>query len=251
MTIDAGIRILPDAGQVAQAAAALFVDSAVAAIQARGCFHACLAGGATPRETYALLASGPERGIDWTRVQVYFGDERCVPPDHADSNYRMAMDALLCQVNVEPAHIHRIPAELGAVPAADDYEQTLRACLASSDNRFDLVLLGLGADGHTASLFPGTAALHVRDRWCVANSAPGLRLDRITLTFPIFDIARRVVFLVTGINKAEALRSVFTEPINLEQRPAQGVCPAHGELVWLMDRTAASLLPPEARTRIT
>jgi 6-phosphogluconolactonase len=159
MTIDAGIRILPDAGQVAQAAAALFVDNAVAAIQARGCFHACLAGGSTPRETYALLASGPKRGIDWTRVQVYFGDERCVPPDHADSNYRMAMDALLCQVNVEPAHIHRIPAELGVVPAADAYEQTLRACLASSENRFDLVFLGLGADGHTASLFPGTAAV--------------------------------------------------------------------------------------------
>ena len=163
----------------------------------------------------------------------------------------MARNSLLCHVNLETAHTHRIPGELGAVSAADNYEQTLRACLASSDNRFDLVLLGLGADGHTASLFPGTAALHVRDRWCVANSVPKSQLDRVTLTFPIFNIARRVVLLVTGISKAEALRSVVTKPIDLEQRPAQGVCPAHGELVWFVDRTAASLLPQEALTQTT
>lgn len=249
MTIDAGIRILPDAGQVAQAAAALFVDSAVAAIQARGCFHACLAGGATPRETYAVLASGPDRGIDWTRVQVYFGDERCVRPDHADSNYRMARDSLLCHVNVETAHIHRIPGELGAVSAADEYEQTLRACLASSGNRFDFVFLGLGDDGHTASLFPGTSALHVRNRWCAANSVPAQPSDRVTLTYTALNSARRVVFLVTGVGKSQALRSVITEPIDLERRPAQGVCPAHGELVWLVDLEAASALPAATRAR--
>ena len=161
----------------------------------------------------------------------------------------MATDRLLCHVNVEPAHIHRICAELGALPAAEEYERTLRAKLARSENRFDFVFLGLGDDGHTASLFPGTAALQVRDRWCVANSVPAQPSDRVTLTYPVLNSARRVVFLVTGVGKSQALRSVITEPIDPERRPAQGIRPVRGDLIWLVDLEAASVLPAATRAR--
>jgi 6-phosphogluconolactonase len=245
MAIDADVRVLLDADQVARTAAVLFVDAAKSAGQGRHGFHVCLAGGSTPRATYALLATEFTRDIPWAQLRVFFGDERCVPPDHADSNYRMAADTLLRHSPVSPDRVHRIPAERGAVPAAEEYERTLRAHLRGPDGRFDLVFLGLGEDGHTASLFPGTAALHVRDRWCVSSVAPKTGLDRVTLTYPILNAARRIVFLVTGAGKSRALRSVLVDPIDIARCPAQGIRPDGGELIWLTDRAAAAALPAE------
>ena len=157
----------------------------------------------------------------------------------------MAVDALLGHSPVSPDRVHRIPAERGAVQAAQEYERTLRTHLCGPDDRFDLVFLGLGEDGHTASLFPGSAALHVRDRWCVSTVAPKTGADRVTLTYPILNAARRIVFLVTGAAKSKALRSVFLDPVNIEQCPARGIRPDDGELIWLTDRSAASALPAE------
>ena len=245
MAIDADVRVLLDADQVARAAAVLFVDSAKRAVQGRHGFHVCLAGGSTPRATYTLLATEFTRDIPWAQLRVFFGDERCVPPDHPDSNYRMAADTLLRHSPVSPDRVHRIPAERGAVQAAQEYERTLRTHLCGPDDRFDLVVLGLGEDGHTASLFPGTAAPHVRDRWCVSTVAPKSGGDRVTLTYPILNAARRIVFLVTGAGKSKALRSVLVDPIDIERCPAQGIRPDSGELTWLTDRSAASALPAD------
>jgi 6-phosphogluconolactonase len=242
------IRVCLDAPAVAQTLVELFVDSASKAIQTRDSFRVCLAGGSTPRAAYSLLAAQAERVAAWEKVHAYFGDERCVPPEHADSNYRMANEALLSRVGVRLENVYRMRAELGAAAAATEYEQTLRLQLAPRKGRFDLVLLGLGDDAHTASLFPHTEALHVKDRWCVGHFVPHLGVERVTLTYPIINAARRIVFLVTGAGKAEALRAVLTEPYNATERPAQGVKPTAGELIWLVDQSAVTELPSELLT---
>ena len=242
------VQVCPNAAAVAQALVELFVDTAAAAIEARGNFHVCLAGGSTPRAAYSLLAAQAERVVAWEKVHIYFGDERCVPPEHAESNHRMANEALLSRVGVRSEHVHRMRAELGAVAAATEYEQELRRQLAPCGGRFDLVLLGMGNDAHTASLFPHTEALHVRDRWCVGHFVPRLGVERVTLTYPIINSARRIVFLVTGAGKAETLRAVLTEPYDVSERPVQGIKPTDGELIWLVDQAAATELPPELLT---
>ncbi|MBU0616878.1 MAG: 6-phosphogluconolactonase [Planctomycetes bacterium] len=242
------VRVCPHAAAVAQALVELFVESAAAAIEARHSFHVCLAGGSTPRAAYSLLAAQAERVVAWEKVHVYFGDERCVPPEHAESNYRMVNEALLSRVGVRSENVHRMRAELGAVAAATEYEQELRRQLAPQDGRFDLVVLGMGDDAHTASLFPHTGALHVQDRWCVGHFVPRLGAERVTLTYPIINAARRIVFLVTGAGKAETLRAVFSEPYDASERPAQGMKPTDGELIWLVDQAAATELPPELVT---
>jgi len=242
------VQVCPNADAVAQALAELFTESAADAIETRGSFHVCLAGGSTPRTAYSLLATQAERVVAWEKVQVYFGDERCVPPEHADSNYRMANEALLSRVGLRSEHVHRMRSELGAVAAATEYERILRRQLAPQDGRFDLALLGMGNDAHTASLFPHTEALHVRDRWCVGHFVPRLGVERVTLTYPIINSARRVLFVVTGAGKAEPLRAVFSEPLDVSERPAQGIKPTDGELIWLLDQAAAAKLPPELLT---
>ena len=225
-----------DADAVADEAARRFVDAARTAVAARGRFVVALAGGSTPKATYERLASPSWRGeVDWPRVQVCFGDERAVPPDHRDSNYGMARRALLDHVPVAAAHVHRIEGER---PDADArYEHALHALLP--DGVFDLVLLGMGPDGHTASLFPHTPALHERHRRVVKNHVAKLQADRFTITFPTINAARAVVLTVCGAEKAPALLAIGLHPDEMELYPVLGVAPRAGALTWLLDRSAA------------
>ncbi|MGH7532424.1 MAG: 6-phosphogluconolactonase, partial [Gemmatimonadales bacterium] len=186
-----GLVVLPDADALADAAADGFVTAATEAIEARGRFVVALAGGETPRRTYQRLATEPRRSrVAWSQVVVLWGDERCVPPDAAESNYRMAREALLDHVAVRPEHVHRIHGEKDPAAAATEYEATLRSVLgtptgpprAAAGTAIDLVLLGLGTDGHTASLFPGSAATRERHRWVVAEYGSAVSMWRITLT---------------------------------------------------------------------
>jgi 6-phosphogluconolactonase len=246
MAVNVDIRVLSDSSAVAHAAASLFVESAVDAVRARNRFRVCLSGGATPQATYSLVASESGSRIQRMEADFFFTDERCVPAGHPESNYRMVAESLFENVCLGSGRIHRIRTELGAVQAAEEYERTLGKYLDEADGRFDLVLLGMGEDGHTASLFPQAGALHVRNRVCVATLAPYRLTERVTLTFPILNRARRVVFLVEGAGKAAMLRSVLTDPVDISLRPAQGVRPDQGELIWCVDRAAASALPPRA-----
>jgi len=244
--------VLDDADSVASAAAEQVVTRAAAAVSEYGTFSIALSGGSTPKRLYALLAdsSAPYRAkIAWQRVQVFFGDERHVPPDDAQSNYRMARETLLDRVPVPSANVHRILAERPAEEAASLYEEELRNAFSLGPGgvpRFDLVLLGMGEDGHTASLFPGTAALAERHRLAVANWVPRFSAFRITLTLPVLNAARADVFLVAGADKAEPLAAVFG-PSAQDAYPSQLVRPVAGELVWLVDRAAAARVPPGVR----
>jgi 6-phosphogluconolactonase len=229
------VRILADSEALAEAAVDLIIGRARRAIEVRDGFHFVLAGGSTPEPVYRLLAQLPYRAdIDWARVHIFWGDERCVPPDHTESNYRMAQEALLGHVPIPDSQIHRIQGELPPEQAAAAYRATLRAALGP-DPRFDLVLLGMGADGHTVSLFPGSPALDVQDRLAVAVHAPEQEIPwRVTLTLPILNAARAALFLVSGAEKAKTLARVGAgEPL-----PAGLVQPVAGEVVWLVDRLA-------------
>lgn len=238
------IRILPDAPSLAQNAARQFSALAAAAIQARGYFSVALAGGSTPQALYRLLAGPPFAGeVDWRRVHVFWGDERCVPPDHPDSNYGMARLALLDHVPLLPENIHRMAGEKEPQQAAAGYEEELRAFFEArrlSSPCFDLVLLGMGEDGHTASLFPGTAAVREQERWVVAHLVAALKARRITLTPVILNQAAQTTFLVSGAGKAERLRQVLEGPAQPEQLPAQAIHPQNGRLTWLVDEAAVS-----------
>ncbi len=237
------LRVYPDAPALARAAADLFVDTGRRRIDAGGRFTVALSGGSTPRAMFRELA---ERAgaLDWARVELFWGDERMVPPDHDDSNFRTARELLIEPLGLRRECVHRVPTEKGdpaAVAAA--YEETLRAVLALGQDGvpgFDLVFLGLGEDGHTASLFPGTDAVAVRDRLVVANRVQRLDAWRITFTFPVLDNADRVAFLVEGERKAEILRRALGPDQGL---PAQQVRP-RGELEWLADAAAASAVEP-------
>ncbi len=209
-----------DPTALAKAAAEEVARLAVQAAAARGSFAVALAGGSTPRALYRLLAGTPLRErIPWAQVDAFFGDERAVPPDHEQSNYRMASEALLDRVPL--AGVHRIRGELGAAEAAARYEDDLRAHFGEREFPvFDLVLLGLGTDGHTASLFPGSPALLERRRWVVAGPGPAPSAERITLTVPVLERARAAVFLVSGADKAEALRRLLSPRPGDEPPPA-------------------------------
>jgi 6-phosphogluconolactonase len=233
------IEIYARTTELARAAAEHVVAQAAEATAARGRFFVALAGGSTPRATYTLLATGAFASrIDWPRVHVFWGDERCVPPNHADSNYRMAREALLDHVPIPAENIHRIAGELEPVQAAASYERELQAALGA-DGRLDLVLLGMGNDGHTASLFPSTAALEERKRWVVESYVDRLGAWRITLTFAAINAGRQVTFLVAGPSKAEPLARIRAG----EKLPAGLVQPVKGMLTWLVDRKAAGQLP--------
>jgi len=212
----------------------------------RGVFRVALSGGSTPRPVYQLLAASPYREqVDWSQVQFYWGDERNVGPDSPESNYRMAKEALLDHVPVRPEHVHRIRGELAASEAAAEYEQVLLRTLNLAPDafpRFDLIQLGMGPDGHTASLFPHTSALHVRDRLVVANPVPELQAERITLTVPTLNAAAAIVFLVAGADKADALAAVLQGPEQPEEYPSQLIAPMNGTLTWMVDRAAAAKL---------
>lgn len=229
-------QVVADADAVADEAARRFVTHARSAIAAKGRFVVALSGGATPRALYLRLTHAP---INWKHVHVCWGDERCVPPDHADSNYRLAYDTLLSKVFIPLENVHRLRGELEPAQAAAEYEAELRALLP--DAQFDLVLLGLGADAHTASLFPGTGAVHETDRWVIGHFVEKLNAYRLTLTPPILNRAVHMLFLVAGADKAAAVRSVWHEPLDPDRFPAQIIAPIHGEVTWLLDRAASNL----------
>jgi len=237
-----------------RAAAERVVDLAERAVGARGRFTWALAGGSTPEGLYTLLASSEFAArIDWTRVHFFWGDERCVSPDHEQSNYRMARRSLLDAVRPPAAHVHRMQGELAPALAARAYEQELERCFERSLGgglpRFDLILLGMGADGHTASLFGGTAALGERQRWVVDNQVPQLGAVRLTVTLPLLNAAAHVLFLVAGADKAPRLAAVLSAaPTPDELLPAARVRPSSGELEWLVDAPAAALLPQSFQT---
>lgn len=232
-------RVYPDAASLARAAAEYFVTRAVEAVAARGRFVVALSGGSTPKATYALLATGEfVAGVDWSHVHAFWGDERCVPPDHPDSNYRLARETLLDRVPIPADNIHRMRGELDPDQAATTYQAELEAVL-DADGQCDLILLGMGADGHTASLFPGTAALHERARWVVAHYVDKLNAWRVTLTPVIINAAAHVTFIVAGSGKAGRLQEVLAGPYQPDVLPAQIVKPTNGRLLWLVDAAAA------------
>lgn len=237
------IRVFADLEALSRAAAGLFVGEARRAAAACGRFAVLLAGGETPRRTYQLLAAAPFRDrIPWSAVHIFWGDERCVPSDDRRSNALMTRRALLDHVPVPRAHIHFIPGGSSPHEAAREYEEILRAFFAPGLPRFDLVFLGLGENGHTASLFPGTAALEERERWVSEVYIAEEGLHRVTLTAPVINQAALVAFLVAGDGKAQVLREVLEGEPAQPLLPAQMIRPVKGELLWLVDREAAHLL---------
>ena len=223
---------------LAEAAARELAARAAEAVEERGRFTLVLAGGSTPKATYEILARDYAGRIDWGKVHVFFGDERAVPPDDDDSNYRMAREALLDHVPV--GSVHRMQGELLPDEAAAAYEEELRGFFGPDElPRFDLVLLGIGGDGHTASLFPETSALEVHDRLVVANPVLKLETTRITLTAPVINAAHAVYFLVAGDGKADALAHILGGDADPRAYPASLIQPQEGP-TWMLDRAAAS-----------
>lgn len=236
--IDLRKTLVVDNHDLARTAADYFIELAQAAYQENKPFAVALSGGSTPKAVYQLLAESP---LEWKNIHLFWGDERCVPPDYPDSNYRMTVDSLISHIHIPPQNIHRICGELAPEEAAESYEHELRTYFGEVAH-FDLVLLGLGEDGHTASLFPNSFALEERSRWAVAvpHNVPPLPLvPRVTLTLPILNNARHVVFLVSGAAKSARLAEVLRSPIKSPSLPATLVQPTDGELVWIMDRSAA------------
>lgn len=230
------IVVLPDPTALAREAADRFVTLARSAIASHGRFTGALSGGSTPQLLYEQLVTQP---IEWQRVHVFWGDERCVPPDHPDSNYGMAQRTLLSRINIPAQNVHRLQGELNPAQAAQHYEAELRTVFGTRPH-FDLILLGMGTDAHTASLFPGTPALHERQRWVVAQYVDKLRANRLTLTPPIINDAANVIFLIAGVDKAAALRSVWHGPHDPDRFPAQSVAPTTGHVTWLVDQAAVA-----------
>ena len=251
MTSDApgvDVRVVADAAAVARSGAELFVAASKKAVAERGRFVVALSGGKTPAAMYDLLASDARLRADvpWPQCYFFFGDERHVPPDHPDSNYRMANEALLSRLSLNPSQVFRVKAELeNADRAAFEYEEEIRGFFRLTPDqipRFDLLMLGLGPDGHTASLFPGTRALQERVRLVTANWVGQFNAYRITLTVPVLNAAARVMFSVQGPDKARALKAVLHGPYEPWQLPAQLVHPRNGTVTWLIDRSAGALL---------
>jgi 6-phosphogluconolactonase len=242
------IRILADGTAIAKRAAVEFVQAAVSAVRDRGSFTVALAGGSTPKALYSLLATDSilRSQVPWDKIHLYFGDERHVGPDHPDSNFRMATEAMISKAPLKAEQVTRIKAEYPDTErAAREYEQELRAHFKLKDGeypRFDLLLVGMGNDGHALSLFPGTKALHADGRIAVRNWVGKLYTERITITAPAANNAARIIFMVTGGDKALALKGVLEGPFEPEQLPAQLLRPGNGKLLWLVDAAAGGML---------
>lgn len=231
---------------VAQAGAELFREKAHKAIQANGVFRVALSGGSTPKRMFSILAEAPFLGaIDWAKVHLFWSDERSVPLDHDDSNFKTARSLLIDRVGFVAANIHPMHAHATHFDAGRDYEISIsREFAVSLDGpppSFDLIYLGMGSDAHTASLFPGTEALGETKRWVVRNSVPKLSTTRLTFTYPLINAAQAVCFLVSGADKAESLWEVLKGPRDIDKYPSQGVKPA-GELLWYCDQPALTKL---------
>ena len=242
------IKIVSDSAELNRVAAHEFKNSVDSAIAANGRFAVALSGGNTPRSVYSLLASDYKTALPWDKVHIFFGDERSVPPDHPDSNYRMANEALFAKIAIPAGNVHRVRTELAPDAAAEDYDRQLRDFFNLSSGawpRFDLVLLGLGEDGHTASLFPGSSALEEKSRLVAATWVERMKTFRITLTYPVLNHAAAVEFLISGAGKAQILSQVLSSSSGATY-PAQRIKPERGRLLWLVDDDAARLLPPAA-----
>jgi 6-phosphogluconolactonase len=241
------ITVYADLESLSRAAAALVVTQANLGVAARGRFSLALAGGHTPRRTYELLAQPPLLDqAPWDRMHIFWGDERCVPLDDPRSNARMAREAWLDHVPIPPNQIHALDCAPAPAAAARDYEARLREFFAGQPPRLDLVLLGLGENGHTASLFPATPVLEEKGRWVAEVYLPQPEVHRVTLTAPFINQAAVVAFLVAGRSKAGVLRKVRHGPRDPGRLPAQLIRPQNGDLLWLADREAAGQADPEA-----
>lgn len=240
------VRRFASADELSAAVADDFLTLAKSAIEQRGRFTVALAGGNTPRMAYQRIAEQARSMTDvaWDKVHFFFGDERVVPPDDVDSNYRMANAAILSRVAAPPGNVHRMRTEFGAERAASEYDRELRQFFAAPAGRvprFDLILLGMGADGHTASLFPGSPALAEQERLAAANRMPNLQTARVTLTYPVLNHAANVWFVIVGADKAATLKDVL-EAEKSPPFPAQLVHPTDGQLRWYVDHAAAAQL---------
>lgn len=244
----AEIHIVADAEAISRKAAEIIVALMAETLQVKKHFSMALSGGSTPKNLFNLLADDASlhAQVDWDKVHFFWGDERHVSPDHQDSNFRMAYEAMLSKVEVPAENIHRVRAEEeDAGKAAEEYEDELRTFFNLKTGelpRFDCVLLGMGPDGHTASLFPGTEALHEQKRLVVANWIEKFKTHRITLTAPVLNNADYIIFLVSGEEKAEVLREVLEGEKNTELYPSQLIKPSHGKLFWLVAQSAATKL---------
>lgn len=251
------LRVFPDGDACARAAAQTFLELTKAAAEANRVFRVALSGGSTPKKLYAILAEEPFRSqVAWSLIHFFVSDERNVPPDHEDSNYGAARRGLFSKVEVPSANIHRVLTEQSpAQEAAARYQSGIAASFGWKGSkgdeppRFDLIFLGMGADGHTASLFPGTAAVQETAHWVVANHVPALNTDRITFTYPLLNRAARVLLLVTGADKAERLASIFGPGASPDAFPVQRVRPTDGTLEWYLDEAAATQIPTELLRR--
>ena len=248
------IKLFANGTQIARHAGDEVLRIANQAASERGVFNIALSGGSTPKTLYTLLAELPTLcdGLPWNKMQVFFGDERHVGPGHSDSNYQMATDAMLCKVPLQPEQIYRIKGEyLDTAQAAAEYEEVIRKQFKLQPGafpRFDLVLLGMGNEGHTLSLFPGTKALHESKKIVTRNWVGKLYTERITLTAAAANAAANVIFMIAGSDKACALKAVLEGPHEPEQLPAQMIQPANGALTWLIDEAAGEMLSKEIFT---
>jgi 6-phosphogluconolactonase len=237
----ARIHAAPDARAASAALAESFAEQAIEAVRGRGRFTAALTGGSGPVRAYRLLGEEPLRSrIPWEGVHLFWGDERCVPPGHARSNFRMANEAFIARVPIPPANVHRMPGELPAAEGARAYAEELAAFFGPGVPRFDLIHLGVGPDGHVASLFPFTDALRERERTVTTNLHLPLGEPRITLTLPVLNAAACIELPVMGADKAVIAWTVLRGPIDPFRFPVQFLRPAEGEMVWVMDAAAAA-----------
>jgi 6-phosphogluconolactonase len=236
-------RVYRDPTELAQATAELIAQNILNSIFERGICYIAFSGGETPRIAYRILSENPRGvGIDWSKVQIYFVDERMVPPNDTESNFLMVEQELLSRIKIPQQHIHRIHGELDAKQAGDLYDQELRVVFVNATPKFDLILLGVGEDGHTASLFPGTDALHATQQFAVANFVPAKKSWRVTLTLPVINNARNIIFLVSGVAKSQIISTLSRSMPDDQVLPASLIHPTTGNLEWMLDAEAASLL---------
>jgi 6-phosphogluconolactonase len=251
-TVRVTYSVSPTSAAVAEAAARFFCSSAVAAVKARGVARIAISGGSTPKRMFELLADRSKpyfAEVPWDGMHLFWVDERSVPPTDADSNYRMTSEALLQHVPLPPARVYRMEGELQPEVAAARYESRIRNAFkleGAQTPTFDLILLGMGEDGHTASLFPHTAGIDEMNAIVMANHVPQKDTWRITLTWPVINQAREVAFLIEGAAKAEVLHDVLLGAYDPEAKPSQLIRPASGQLTFLLDRAAAAKLPEPA-----
>jgi 6-phosphogluconolactonase len=241
------IMVLDDREALFVRAAEEIVHISGESICTHGQFTWCLTGGSTPADVYSLIATRFHLSVDWNAVHLFWGDERCVPPDAEASNYGMAHRTMLSKLTLNPEQIHRMRGEDDPEQGAREYEKQLKAFFSLGDGespRFDLILLGLGDNVHIASLFPGIAAIHESRRLTVSVEVDAPQRHRLTLTPPVLNNATRVMFIVAGQNKAAAVKLALEGPRDSDKYPAQLIAPEHGEVMWLLDRPAASLLSP-------